>query len=70
MNRYWGYAQISGIYLKAEGIPGNPYLRDDLMEIMRPIIASNEIPYFQKMSVGSHKSWKEKKGNKESVGRK
>ena len=39
------------------------------MKTVRPIIASNEVPFLQMRSVGSHSaSGREKEGNKERIG--
>ena len=58
-----------GIYLTAEENPGKPQLRDHLMRALRPVIASNGIPYLQMTSVGSHSTpGREREEKKESLG--
>ena len=50
-----------GICLKAEENPGKPQL-----ETVRPVIASNGVPFLQIRSVGTHStSGREKEGKKE-----
>ena len=44
----------SGICLTAEESPGKLQLGDRLMKAMRPVSASNGVPYLQMRSVGSH----------------
>ena len=49
--------------------PGEPQLGDRLMKALRPVIASNGVPYFQMRSVGSPGTLgKEKEGKKERIG--
>ena len=58
-----------GIYLRAEENPGKPDLGDCLMKSVRPVIASNEVPYIQITSIGSHgMSGRDKEGKKERIG--
>ena len=46
---------------------GKPQIRDRLMKVVRPVIASNGAPYFQMRPLGSHsKSGREKERMKES----
>ena len=55
-----------GIYLKAEENGGKPQLGDRLMKAVRLVIESNEVPYFQMRSAGSHSTpGREKEGKKE-----
>ena len=62
-------AQI-GVCLTAEENPGKPQPRNGLIKAMRRAFTSNEFPYLQMASVGSHSiSGREKEGNKESIGR-
>ena len=55
-----------GIYLTTEENPGNPQLGIHLVKPVRPVIASNGIPYLQLRSGGSHsRSGREKDEKKE-----
>ena len=53
-----------GIYLIAEEYPGKLQLRGRLIKAVRLIIASNGIPYFQIMQVGSYSTSRRKKKEK------
>ena len=64
----------SDIYLAVKENSGKLQLEDRILKIVRPVIASNGIPYLQMTSVGSHKtSGREgegrKEGRKERIGR-
>ena len=41
---------------KTEENPGKPQLGDSLIKAARPGIASNEVPYYQMTTVGSHRT--------------
>ena len=58
-----------GICLTADENPKKPQLGDCLMKgVVRPVIASNGVPFLQIMSVGSHrKSGRVKEGKKERI---
>ena len=43
-----------GIYLTTEENPGKPQLGDRLMNAVKPVTVSNEVPYLQMRLVGSH----------------
>ena len=54
-----------GIFLTAEENLGKSQLGDGLMKSMRPVIASNGIPYLQMRSIGPHSTpGREKEGKK------
>ena len=56
------------IYLKTEDILGKPQLGDRVMKALRPVIASNEVPYLQMTSVGTHsRSGREKEAKNEGT---
>ena len=56
------------IYLTAKENLGKPQLEYRLMKVLRPVIASNGVPYLQTRSIGSHStSWREK-GRKKKGG--
>ena len=62
-----GAAQRSDIYLTAEENAGKPQGMRTSIKGVRPVIASNWIPYVQKRSVGLHgMSGREKEGRKRS----
>ena len=65
-----GSVHISpGIYLMTEENPIKPQLGDHLMKAVRPVIASNGVPYLQIWSVGLHSmSEREKEGKKKGTG--
>jgi hypothetical protein len=45
MRLYWGLC-TDLLEFKAEENPGKSQLGDSLIKAMRPVIASNEVPYF------------------------
>ena len=49
----WAVHRSSGICLTSEENPGKPQLGESPWT-MRPVIASNEVPYLQMRSVGLH----------------
>ena len=58
-----------GTCLTAEEIPKKPARRPPDEEAVRPVIASNGVPFLQMRSVGLHStSEREKEGNKERTG--
>ena len=44
----------SGIYFTAEESPGKPQLVDRLLKPVRPVNATNGVPYLRIASLGSH----------------
>jgi hypothetical protein len=54
-----------GIYLMVHENSGKPRLRNRLMKVVRPVFATNGIPYLQMRSVESHSTSDRKKAEKE-----